>query len=107
MANQQNLKPFNKMNSEEALKIQKKGGVASVEARRKKKAFREQMQMLLEKNVTNPFYIEDMQEAGIEESEMNNQMLLVFNLFNEGRKGNIKAISTIVNLMQNNSSEEA
>lgn len=50
MANKQNLKPFTSEQSrEEAAKNGHKGGVASGEARRKKRDIRRAMEMLLEK----------------------------------------------------------
>lgn len=48
MANEQNLKPFtSKQSREEAAKNGKKGGIASGEARREKKAMKETLEALL------------------------------------------------------------
>lgn len=99
MANQKNLKPFNTMSSEEAVKIQTKGRYASVEARKKKKAFKKQMEQILELPISNFFQKQDMEELGIKEEDMNNQMLLVATLFKKAIDGNVKAIDTILEMV--------
>lgn len=52
MANEQNLRPI-ELTHEEAVKNGRKGGVASGEARRKKKLMREAFEELLEKQYTD------------------------------------------------------
>lgn len=53
MANEQNLKPFTTEQSrEEARKNGKKGGIASGEARRKRKTLKEELLLLLSKGNT-------------------------------------------------------
>ncbi len=53
MANEQNLKPFTAEQSrEEAVKNGKRGGIASGEAKRKRKSLREQLELLLENGDT-------------------------------------------------------
>lgn len=47
MANTENLKPFNTLTKEEQRKIQKKGGKASVKARRQKKQLKELLELAL------------------------------------------------------------
>lgn len=88
------------MSSEEAVKIQTKGGYASVKARRKKKAFKEQMEQILELPISDFFQKQDMEELGIKEEDMNNQMLLVATLFKKAIDGNMKAINTIVDMVE-------
>lgn len=53
MANKRNLKPFNQLTEKEQREIAKKGGRASVKARREKKAFREILDILLEEEDIN------------------------------------------------------
>lgn len=48
MANNKNLKPFDQLTEKEQREIARKGGKASVKARREKKAFREILDILLE-----------------------------------------------------------
>ena len=51
MAGEENLIPFDKLTEEEQRALAKKGGEASVKARRKKKAMRESLEILLEMTV--------------------------------------------------------
>jgi hypothetical protein len=82
MANEQNLKP---LSTKKAREIGAKGGKASVEARRKKKDLREQLEILLEKEYTDKKTGEKMQ--GIE--------VVTAALFKEAAKGNVKAFNTL------------
>lgn len=82
MANKQNLKP---LSTEKAREIGAKGGKASVEARRKKRDLREQLEILLDKEYTDKKTGETMQ--GIE--------VVTAALFKEAAKGNVKAFNTL------------
>ncbi len=53
MANEKNLKPQNKRTKSEQREIARKGGIASGEARRKRKTLREELLALLETNDYN------------------------------------------------------
>lgn len=53
MANEQNLKPLNKRSKKKARELGAKGGIASGEARRKKRDLKLAMQALLEAEVTD------------------------------------------------------
>ena len=50
--NQENLKPFNTLTEEKQREIASKGGKASVEARRKKKVFKEAIEKQLGHNLS-------------------------------------------------------
>lgn len=81
MANEQNLRPSEyKLSQEEA----KKGGIASAEARRKKKDLRLALEMLLEKDWND--------ESG---NTMSGTEAISAKLFEQAMKGNIKAFETI------------
>ena len=80
--NEQNLKP---LSTEKAREIGAKGGKASVEARRKKRDLREQLEILLDKKYTDKKTGETMQ--GIE--------VVTAALFKEAAKGNVKAFNTL------------
>jgi hypothetical protein len=53
MAGEDNLIPFNELTQEEHREIARKGGEASVKARRRKKAMRETLDMLLDMKLKN------------------------------------------------------
>lgn len=81
MANEQNLRPGEyKLTLEE----QKKGGKASVEARRAKRDLRKALEMLLEKDFTD--------KTG---KTVSGTEAITAKLFEQAMKGNIKAFETI------------
>ena len=85
MANVENLKPFTSEQSRaEAVKNGKKGGIASGEARRRKKLLRECLEILLEKEMTD--------KNG---ETMTGAEALSAKLFKEAIKGNVKAFEVL------------
>lgn len=81
MANEQNLRPCEyKLSREEA----KKGGKASVEARRRKKDLRLALEMLLEKDYSD--------KNG---NTVSGTEAISVKLFEQAMKGNVKAYETI------------
>ena len=85
MANEQNLKPFTSEQSrEEAVKNGSKGGIASGEARRRKRDLRLALEMLLEKEYTDK---KGNVATGAE--------AITAKLFEQAMKGNVKAFETI------------
>ena len=96
MANEQNLVPFKKgASSEEAKKNGSKGGKASGEARRKRKAMKEQLEMLLKLPVTKEDVIQNIEELGIETGEIDYQMAMTVALFYKAVKGDTRAYEII------------
>lgn len=86
MANEQNLRPSEyKLSQEEA----KKGGIASGEARRKKRDLRNALEMLLESTVN----VTDKQSG--ETMQMTGTQAVTRKLFEQAMKGNIKAFIAI------------
>ena len=99
MANINNLVPFTSdQNREEASKNGKKGGVASGESRRRKKAFKEQIDYFL--SLPFPDMVDrdgnKMREVfknfGIEDEEIDNQMAMVLSMWRSViNKGDVSA----------------
>ena len=94
MANEQNLIPGNKRSQSEARENGRKGGKKSGEVRRKRKAMKEQMEMLLALpcNVKDS-YGNDMAEIlsqmfGIDKDDIDNQMLLIASLWKTATNSN-------------------
>lgn len=83
MANEQNLRPI-ELTHEEAVKNGRKGGVASGEARRKKKLMREAFEELLEKQYT------DSQGTSIDGTSA-----LAAKVFKQAMDGDLKAFEII------------
>lgn len=85
MANEKNLIPFTSdQNREEAKKNGHKGGIASGEARRRKRDLRLALEMLLEKDFTD--------KNG---NVLSGTEAITTKLFEQAMKGNVKAFETI------------
>lgn len=97
MAGQENLIPFNELTEEEQREIASKGGKASVEARRKKKAMREVAEMVLGSRISDKDkkIIHMLQEKGISEEDMTYQTAVVFATLGQALKGNVKAVKEL------------
>jgi len=100
MANKQNLIPkAHKLTVEEQSKAGKKSG----EVRRKRKAMREQMEMLLSLPLKNTKLEQQLQKLGINKEEIDNQMALVVSLYQTALKGgtnSVQAFSFIQELVE-------
>ena len=96
MANEDNLIPNSERTPEELREIARKGGLASGEARRKRKTMREQAELLLSLAVKNPKLKKAMSELGIDEDEQNNQMAMIISVMNKAiTKGDIQAFNSL------------
>lgn len=101
MANEQNLKPFDRLQSrEEAKKNGSKGGKASVEARRRKKNMRECMSMLLALETKDRKKKSNTKGLGIEENEeITNQLVMAAALMARAQTGDVQAIKEIRSIL--------
>lgn len=105
MANEQNLIPFTSNQSrEEAKKNGSKGGKRSGEVRRRRKAMKEQMEMLLSLPFKKSNDFDFMKNLGIEENEIDNQMALIVALYGKALKGDVQAFNTIREVTQDSKS---
>lgn len=101
MANEQNLILFDSNQSrEEAQKNGSKGGKKSGEVRRKRKAMKEQMEMLL----SLPFKAENgnefMRNLGIDEENIDNQMALMVVIYQKAMSGDMEFIEKIESIVK-------
>lgn len=90
-----NLIPFNELTQEQQREIASKGGKASVEAKRKKKAMREQMEMLLSLPLKDDRVKRKFEALGIDTDDMDNQMALMVATYQQALKGNTNAINIV------------
>ena len=100
MANEKNLIPFNKRTKSEQREYAKKGGQKSGEVRRKRKAMKEQMEMLLSLPFKSKKQLNFMKDLGIEEDNIDNQMALIVALYGKALKGDVQAFNTIREVTQ-------
>ena len=88
-----NLIPFSERSKEEARELGRKGGIASGEARRRKKTFKEQFDLLLSLPVNKDGNIGKKIKAvaddlGIPVEELDNQMAMCLNMFSNAMSKN-------------------
>ena len=100
MANEQNLIPLNKRTKSEQREYARKGGKKSGEVRRKRKAMKEQMEMLLSLPFKSKKQFNFMKELGIEEDNIDNQMALIVAMYGKALKGDVQAFNTIREVIQ-------
>lgn len=92
MANVQNLRPGEyKLTHEE----QKKGGRASVAARRRKKNLFEMTRMVLELGVVNPKQRAALEKLGINPDDLTNNAALAVSMLDKAMKGDVQAAKLI------------
>ena len=107
MANEQNLIPFSKRSESEARENGAKGGKKSGAVRRQRKAFREQMELLLSLPVKDDEKRAFMANLGIDEDNMDNQMLLMMSVFSKAMKGDLEAFREIKGVINDMGSTSA
>lgn len=92
-----NLKPIKKgeLSSEEAKARGSKGGIASVEARKKKKKLRELCEMFGELPVYSDKVKNMMEQMGISPEDMTNKMAAVIGVFKKAAAGDVQAFNAI------------
>lgn len=95
MANEKNLRPIRSLSKEEAKKRGAAGGKKSAANKRKRKALREQMQMLLELPVNDAKSFNAMAAFGIEIDEIDNNTKLVYCLLKKAFTGDVAAIKEV------------
>ena len=100
MANEQNLIPWNKRTENEQREYARQGGKKSGEIRRKRKAMKEQMEMLLSLPFKQEEQLNFMKSLGIDEEEIDNQMALMVAMYAKALKGDVQAFNSIREVTQ-------
>lgn len=107
LANEKNLVPFTSEQShEEAVINGRKGGVASGQARRRRKLLRDSMNALLELPVSSTKEYNALIKIGIDIEDIDNSQLIVLALFNKAKSGDVAAIKELRNLIGEDSAED-
>ena len=97
MKGKENLVNFRDQTEEEQRENARKGGIASGEVRRKKKAFRETVQQIAEMGVPDKV-LKKLKEQGISKEDATYQTAIVLKMFHEAMSGNVAAFNTLVNV---------
>lgn len=107
LANEKNLVPFTSEQSrEEAVTNGRKGGVASGQAKRRRKLLKDSMNALLELPVSSTKEYNALIKMGIDIEDIDNSQLIVLALFNRAKSGDVAAIKELRNLIGEDSSED-
>lgn len=109
MANEENLKkgePYRFRAGEQQVEIARKGGVASGEARRKKKAMRETAKMMMDMQIPDSFkqLRTKLKTMGVDEDDITYQAAVMVGVINQALKGNTKAAAFLRDTMGENPS---
>ena len=99
MGKLENLMPIEEVNSrrtrEKHSADSKRAGQASGEARRKKKAIKDTINLMLEMPVFNEKMKKQMQDLGFIDEELTNQTALVLALYKKALSGDVMAFNTL------------
>lgn len=107
LANEKNLVPFTSEQSrEEAVTNGRKGGVASGQAKRRRKLLKDSMNALLELPVSSTKEYNALIKMGIDIEDIDNSQLIVLALFNKAKSGDVAAIKELRNLIGEDSAED-
>ena len=111
MANEENLKkgePYRFRTGEQQVEVARKGGIASGEARRRKKAMRDTAKMLLDMQV--PKAAKELKQKlavmGISEEDFTYQTAVMVGVINQAMKGNTKAAAFLRDTVGENPAHE-
>ena len=88
-----NLIPI--QSKEEAREKGRLGGIASGEARRKKKLIKEQLELLLSLPLKDENAKRKLEQIGIDTDNLDNQMAMIISIWNKALKGDIQAFNSI------------
>lgn len=89
------LKSFGTGDPEKEREIHSKGGKAGAVTKRRRKAMREQLELLLKLPVANDNIKEQIEKLGVDDKDINNQMAVTIALFKQALEGNTKAYEII------------
>ena len=106
MANEENLTPNEKRTPSERRENARKAGVASGEARRKKKSMKQAMNLLLSLPVSDE-NMAKLKQLGIDSDNADNQMLIMVSMMQRAIKGNVTAAQFIANITGSTAMTEA
>lgn len=87
------------LSSDEARMNGSKGGRASVQSRRNKKTMREALEILMFDVEVDEAAKDKLRNAGIDEKDFNNQMLITMGLMKKAREGDVQAYNAICSMI--------
>lgn len=100
-----NLTPFHEMSEERAREIRSKGGKRSQEVQRERKTMRKQAELLLSLPLKDKAAKKKLKELGIDKEEIDNQMLIVLQLWRRAASGDLEATKLLMDLLGETSTQ--
>lgn len=83
----------------------RKGGLNSVESRRRKKSLREKAQLLMSLSIQDPNELSKAQELGLDEKDIDIEMMNLIHMLNIVKKENFNSVSAFNSLKELTDSE--
>jgi hypothetical protein len=105
MVNDKNLIPFDKLTEDEQRKIRSSGGIASGASRRRRKALKETMDILLSLPVKDKRKLAKAVKFGFADDDIDNSALVVIALYEKAIDGDIPAIKELRSLIDESSGD--
>ena len=93
--NEDNLISLADRTKEEQREIARQGGIASGKARKEKKLFKEQIQLLLSLPLKDEKAKKQLEKLGIDTDNIDNQMAMVIAMWQKAIKGDVQAFNTL------------
>lgn len=95
MAGQENLIPLNRRTEEEQRAIQRKGGKASGESRKRKRTIKEGLEILLSLPLKDEKARAKMEDMGINPDDIDNEMAMNLALMRKAMMGDVTAFNSL------------
>ncbi len=99
MPNEENLIPMDQRSKSEARELGRKGGIASGEARRRKRCLKDAAEYYLSLPVSDKRRFNKLARRYVEVDEIDNQMLMVAGLHDAACAGDARAASVLIKLL--------
>ena len=102
MSNLKNFEATQFKTGSKQVEIARQGGIASGEAKRRKKTWAQQIELLMSMPVKKTATKQALEELGIEANEQNNLMAMNVAMYQQALKGNVSAFNTLRDTSGNN-----
>ena len=106
MANEENLIPISERTKREQREIQKKGGIASGKARRRKRNMKEAADLFLSLPVSDKRKFNKAARRYVDAEDIDNQMLMIIGLVDAATGGDARATKVVIDLIGESTPKE-
>lgn len=106
MANEENLIPISERTKSEQREIQKKGGIASGKARRRKRSMKEAADLFLSLPVSDKRKFNKAARRYVDAEDIDNQMLMIIGLVDAAADGDARAAKVVIDLIGESTPKE-